>query len=368
MRTRNFIIPLTFLFFALLLEMPLISSTLNLQVIKGEVSVVEQGEVTKIYASDSSIVTYHAFDIKRKEKVEIILPSEDSRFYILIDSNQPTEVKNQFICNGQVYLFNPHGIYLDKEASLTGHSFYLIGAEPLCEDPSQNLHLTPSSGDIVNHGTVQAAKNIHLIGRHVVNSGLLQAEEEVKISDTQANKQLSILLTGEIIGKKVHIEALDGICEVYGRIDTKNKVSGEYGGSICILAQQIRLIGGYLDASGKFGGGTVHLGGNSNQIQTVTGVQRTSIDHCSLIDVSAITYGPGGEVVVWSRELTSFDGEIYAQGGQKGGDGGLVITSSQSQFGIYVGRVNVEASHGKTGLWVLEAFNQNQSENSTKGS
>lgn len=329
---------------------------MSLQVIKGDVSVVEHKEVTKIYASDSSVVTYHAFDIQGKEQIEIILPSKDSTFYLFIDSNHPTEIKNHLSSNGKVYLFNPHGIYLDKEAVLEAESFYLIGAEVLGNDPTSHLHLAPSSGDIVNHGEVRAQKDIHLIGRHIVNSGLLQAEEEVKLSDTQANKQLSILHTGKITAKSICLEALDGICEIYGQMDTKNRNEGQYGGSISIFAYHIRLIGAYLDASGKFGGGSVYLGSKVNDPKL--NVQRTTIDSLSLIDVSAITYGPGGEVVAWSKEMTSFDGEIYAKGGLKGGDGGLVITSSESQFGIYVGKVNVEAIHGKSGLWVLDPLEQ----------
>jgi len=58
------------------------------------------------------------------------------------------------------------------------------------------------------------------------------------------------------------LDAKEGICEIYGRIESKNSVDEQYGGSICVLGQHVRLIGAYLDVSGDFGGGSVNLGGN----------------------------------------------------------------------------------------------------------
>jgi len=59
-------------------------------------------------------------------------------------------------------------------------------------------------------------------------------------------------------------------------------------------------------------------------------------------------------VIAGSKELTSFDGEIYAKGGLKGGDGGLVVTTSQNNLGIYVGKVHIEAIAGEAGCWLLD--------------
>ncbi len=354
MRSKNFIIPIIFLVFALCMEVPLLSSVLNLQVIKGEVSVVEQGEVTKIYASDNSIITYNAFDIQAQEKIQIIQPSVDSTLVIQIDSNVPTEIKNNLSANGHVYIVNPHGIFIDKAARLEEGSFHLIGAELQTEDLIQNFNLAPSTGDIVNHGEIHSNNEVQLIGRHIVNSGTISATESIRITDTNAKDQLSILHTGHLKAKEVFLEAKEGICEIYGRIESKNSVDEQYGGSICILGQHVRLIGAYLDASGDFGGGVVNLGGEFAKKEKSFRAKRTSIDDTSIIDASAIVYGPGGEVIAESKELTSFDGEIYAKGGLKGGDGGLVVTTSQNHLGIYVGKVHIEAIAGEAGCWLLD--------------
>lgn len=352
MRLKNFILPLIFLAFALCLEVPLVSSTLNLQVDKGEVSVVEQGEVTKIYAADHSVISYNAFDVQGKEEIQIIQPSEEATLVIKIDSDVPTEIKNKVSANGRVYIVNPHGIFLDKKGFLCEGSFHLIGAELLMDEVSDHLNLTPSSGDIVNHGKISSKGKVHFIGRHIVNSGVVEANE-LRVSHTNAKGQLAILHTGIFKAKEVILEAKEGICELYGRIETKNKVQGQYGGSISILAKHVRLIGAYLDSSGDFGGGVVRLGSRFDKTSNYLAL-RTSIDQTSVIDASAVVYGPGGEVLAASKELMSFDGEIYAKGGMKGGDGGRVLTASENRMGTFVGKVDIQASSGQEGLWLCD--------------
>lgn len=352
-RIKNFIIPCLFLAFALCFEMPLIASAIQSKTQKGQAHITESESHTKIHASDKSVLSYSELDLQEGEKVEIIQPSEKSVCVILIDSKHPTQIKGQLSCNGTVYLVNPKGIYVDKAGEMIGHSFYLIGSTALSENLAEHFSIANATGDVVNHGRIECTRKLHLIGRHVVNSGSLQTKGVLKVSDTQAGQQVSILHTGEMRAKSVQLDSSEGICELYGRIDTKNADDNQYGGKISILGRQIRLIGAYLDASGKFGGGVVTIGCKNSPNGFSKEAKRTSIDNSSLIDASSITYGPGGEVTVWSKELTAFDGEIHAKGGLKGGDGGLVLTSSKNEFGIYVGKVYVTAAFGQAGCWIL---------------
>ena len=357
MRSKNFIIPLMCLLFAFCLEMPLASSSMSPQVIKGDVSLVEQNEVIKIHASEDSVVQYTSFEVKEGQEVKIIQPSAESILVITVNSNQPTRIKSKLSANGKVYIFNPNGIFIDKEAQVEKGSFYFIGSELLTESVVNGLNIVSTSGDVVNHGSINSIGQVHLIGRHVVNSGSIKATEQVKIAHTNAKDQLSILHTGSIQSKDVFIEARDGVCEIYGKIDAKNAIEDQYGGDICILGRQVRLIGAYLDASGTFRGGQINLGGGFEGKGNLFKAQRTSVDDATVIDASAIEYGPGGKVIVWSEELTSFQGEIFARGGRKYGAGGLVETSSLNHLGIFSGRVNVDAACGEPGQWMLDPSN-----------
>lgn len=357
MRSKNFIVPLMCLLFAFFLEMPLSSSSMNAQVVKGEVSLVEQKEVTKIHASDDSIIQYTSFEVKEGQEVKIIQPSKDSILVIKIDSSEPTRIRSKLSANGTVYLVNPHGIFLDKTAVVEKGSFHFIGSELLSDNVKEVINIKSATGDVVNHGQITSYGEVHFMGRHVVNSGLIDAQEKVKISHTNAKNQLSILHTGTIRSKDVFIEGRDGAVEIYGVIDSKNAIEQQYGGNICVLGQHVRLIGAYLDASGTFAGGQVNLGGDLEGNGPLFKATRTSVDNTSVIDASAIEYGQGGEVVLWSKELTSFQGEIFARGGRKHGAGGRVETSSLNQLGIYSGKVNVDAACGEAGIWMLDPSN-----------
>ena len=357
MRFKNFLIPLMCLLFAFFLEMPLSSSSMNVQTLKGEVSLVEHKEVTKIHASNDSVIQYNSFEVKEGEEVKIIQPSNESILVIQVNSDQPTRIKSKLSANGIVYIVNPHGIFIDKTALVEKGTFYFIGSELLTKSVKDALNIKATSGDVVNHGQIITQGEVHLIGRHVVNSGLIDAAEKVKISHTNAKNQLSILHTGTIKSKDIFIEARDGVCEIYGKIDAKNSIEQQYGGNICVLGQHVRLIGAYLDASGTFRGGQINLGGDFEGKGPLFKATRTSVDNTSVLDASAIEYGPGGEVVLWSKELTSFQGEIFARGGRKYGAGGRVETSSKNQLGIYSGKVNVDAACGEAGVWMLDPSN-----------
>ncbi len=353
MRIKNFLFPLACMLFAFCLEVPLSSSAMNTKVMKGDVSLVEQKEEIQIHASDGSIMDYKHFNVDEDQEVKIVQPSRGSILVIRVNSDQPTRIKSKISANGIVYLINPKGIFLDKSASLESGTFYLVGAELLTDPEHKVINIKQTCGDIVNHGHIESQGEIHLMGRHIVNSGTITAVEKVKMSHTNAKNQLSILHTGRIESKEIVIEAQDGTVEIYGHLVSKNAIEQQYGGRISVLGQHIHLIGAYVDASGTFRGGQVNLGGGREG--NLFKAKRTSVDSTTVIDASAIEYGSGGEVVVWSKELTSFQGEIYAKGGRKYGPGGRVETSSLNQLGIFSGKVNVGAVCGEEGLWLLHA-------------
>ena len=87
------------------------------------------------------------------------------------------------------------------------------------------------------------------------------------------------------------------------------------------------------------------------------------------IDASASSNGDGGKVVLWSDVLnpnsfTTVLGEIYAQGGPKQGDGGLVETSGRI-LNINQAKVSTIATAGSTGLWLLDPGNINITDSGT---
>lgn len=357
MRSKNFIIPLIFLAFALLMEMPLSSTASSVVVVQGDVKQSEADGIKKIEASNNSVIEVDSFDVAENQNVEIVLPDENSYIVIQVNSPNATEIKSHLKANGHVYIVNPHGIFLDKKAHLDQGHFHLIGSKLQTHDAHLAFNIAPTTGDIVNHGKISTSKSVSIYGKHVINTGEIHALEKITIKDTNAKNRLAFLHTGTLKSSFVYVEAKGGSCEIYGKIDAKNAIENQYGGKIQVLAHHVRLMGAYLDVSGDFAGGQVNLGGGFEGKGPLYKASQTSLDDTSIIDASAIKYGPGGQVVMWSDDLTTFNGEIYAKGGMNGGDAGRVETSSQNKLGVFSGKVNVEAKNGESGLWLMDPTN-----------
>ena len=72
-----------------------------------------------------------------------------------------------------------------------------------------------------------------------------------------------------------------------------------------------------------------------------------------MIKADALTFGNGGQVIVWGDEVSRFYGRISARGGSQGGNGGFVETSSKNILEAF-GSVDASAPRGSSGLWLLD--------------
>lgn len=156
-----------------------------------------------------------------------------------------------------------------------------------------------------------------------------------------------------------------GTLLVSGELDASGRTAGQHGGTIELLGSRVAVYGNaVIDASGDAGGGIVHIGGdfqganplvrNADQVMICANVQ---------IHADAVSYGDGGQVVVWSNDITRFHGLISARGGLFAGDGGLAEVSGLREL-AFTGRVDLSAPSGTMGsLWldplVIRIKNQN---------
>jgi filamentous hemagglutinin family protein len=127
------------------------------------------------------------------------------------------------------------------------------------------------------------------------------------------------------------------------------------GGEVTVTGADIALKDALVDASGATGGGTVLIGGDFQGQGDLARARTTSLDAASVVRADAKTQGDGGTVILWSDEITHFDGFISARGGQAGGDGGLVETSGKARL-LSTGLVDASAPNGKSGQWLLDPY------------
>ncbi|PZN26116.1 MAG: hypothetical protein DIU71_18910, partial [Proteobacteria bacterium] len=72
-----------------------------------------------------------------------------------------------------------------------------------------------------------------------------------------------------------------------------------------------------------------------------------------VIAADAGAHGDGGRIIVWSDEVTRFDGHLSARGGTSSGDGGFAEISGKQSL-ILTGTADLNAPHGGRGTLLLD--------------
>jgi len=188
-----------------------------------------------------------------------------------------------------------------------------------------------------NGGRVQlTAKTAGEVLDHAINlSGVAEAKS-VK------------MVNGEVV-----LDANEGTVEVSGKLIASGKQPGQTGGTVTVFGNAIYINNkAKIDVSGANGGGEVLIGGNAHGAGPERNASLVFVGSDTSINANALVNGNGGKVVVWSNDQTDFYGNITAQGGLSGGNGGWVETSG-GRLGFY-GYVDASAANGISGSLLLD--------------
>jgi filamentous hemagglutinin family protein len=277
----------------------------------------------------------------------------------------------------------------------------------------QNLNGEPNlfafdnaqAGTIINAGnlSVRRLQDITLLGGNVINTGQLKAPSGtislaavpnanlVRISKTGSLLNLEItpprtvdgqnlsinpldlptLLTGASpsietgltvspsgiqLGQGISIPTTPGTAIASGTINTSNPLAGFLGGAVNIFGDKVGLFSSTINTRGANGGGNVRIGGDYQGNGTVPNASQTLVSDDSSINANAIKQGDGGQVVVWSNQLTRFYGNITSRGGATVGNGGLIEASGKELL-VFTGSVDASAPNGQPGTLLLDPKN-----------
>ena len=364
--------------------------------------------------SQNMVANWNSFDIGKGNTVQFDQPSSSAVALNRVVGGGESQIMGNLKANGQVFLVNPNGVLFGEGASVSTSGF-VASTRDIKNDDFMNRRYTFSGGQktgaaIVNQGelTTNAGGYIVLAADRVSNSGtirtpggktVLAASERVTLQLDNGGL-MSAQVTGDVVNAlvenrglvsardgQVYLTALgrdmlmntvlnvsgvveasgmhrqegnivldggdSGVVHLSGALQADN-ASGQ-GGKVVVQGKNILLDkGSSITATGGQGGGEVYVGGGwQGKDSNIRNADKVVMQGGARIDVSATQQGNGGTAVLWSDSHTNFRGQISAKGGETGGNGGQVETSSHGNLQAF-GSVSAYAKKGKAGNWLLD--------------
>lgn len=354
----------------------LASGLQGMSVVHGTATMQVDGNKTTIRNSVNAIINWKQFNIDQNEMVQFLQESNNSAVFNRVTSDQISQLKGILDSNGQVFLINPNGITIGKDAIINTNGFTASTLDISNENiKARNFTLEQTKdkalAEIVNHGLITVGKDgsVNLIGGKVKNEGVISvnggsisllAGQKITISDiinptitySIAAPENEAINLGDIFAKggninvraanirnkgklsadsvskdksgNIILSAKEGEAEIGGVISAQNQQAK--GGKLMITGDKVTLkTGAVIDLSGKEGGET-YLGGDERG-EGKNGIQlakKTSLEKGSTINVSGKE--KGGRAIVWG-DIALIDGSINARGSDITKTGGFVETS-----------------------------------------
>ncbi|EHS3220441.1 filamentous hemagglutinin N-terminal domain-containing protein, partial [Escherichia coli] len=359
----------------------------------GSIQTPSGNQMNIIQNSQNMVANWNSFDIGKGNTVQFYQPNSSAVALNRVVGGGESKIMGNLKANGQVFLVNPNGVLFGKDASVSTSGF-VASTRDIKNDDFMNRRYTFSGGqkagaEIVNQGalTTNAGGYIVLAADKVSNSGTIRTPEgkTVLAAGERVTLQLdnggltSVQVSGDVVNALVEnrglISARDGqvYLTAHGRdmlMNTVLNVSGVVeaggmhrqdgnivldggdsgvvhlsgtlqadnasgqGGKVVVQGQNILLDkGSSITATGSQGGGEVYIGGGwQGKDSSIRNADKVVMQDGARIDVSATQQGNGGTAVLWSESFTNFRGQISAKGGENGGNGGQVETSSHGNL------------------------------------
>lgn len=236
----------------------------------------------------------------------------------------------------------------------------------------------PAATGVNNSGTIAAASaelkaaggNIYALainnGGVVRATGIVQKNGHIYLRADGGNIQNTGTLAaqnadgsgGAIVVDAGHNANNPATVTMSGTIDASGGSTGISGGTVEILGDNVGLFDNALvNVSGDAGGGTALIGGDLHGANAaIQDAQHAYIGQDAVIKADALGQGNGGEIVVWSDNVTRDFGSLSAQGGAAGGNGGFAEVSSKGDLD-FNGAVNLGATAGNGGTLLFDPLN-----------
>lgn len=137
------------------------------------------GTLTITAENFASFINWQQFNIGSGYEVRFELSQGDAaRILNRVVGNDPSDIHGRLSSNGFVFLVNPAGVTFHSGATLDAAGFYAAAGNISNEDfLNGDFHFTDLQGTVrvMPGALLEAEKVLHLIGKHVINEGMLKA-------------------------------------------------------------------------------------------------------------------------------------------------------------------------------------------------
>lgn len=362
--------------------------------------------------SPDGLNLFHGFDrfnLDQSERARFVVPAGVANVLGRVSGGEVSLINGQLQLmgsNADLFLLNPAGIIFGKEATLAlpgdflattadgflfnGGAFPALGSvdyASLVGEPTGLDFWVNAGGALVNSGNLAVAPGaaLALVGSRVMNGGnLVSPGGSVTLAAVPEGHYVRLSAVGSVLAydvasqplasgfKPLDLPALltepsvssatglvvnpDGSLQLAGagidvEIGTTLSTGAVIGEAVQLLGEQVGLLGGRVVASG----GDIWMGGNQEGGGPLPNARAVYVAPTATVTADAAGNGTGGNIIVWSEESSRIYGSVSARGGDQGGDGGFVETSSRGFLEVTPGP-DVSAALGNPGLWLLDPF------------
>ncbi|MCK9030417.1 filamentous hemagglutinin N-terminal domain-containing protein [Haemophilus influenzae] len=210
----------------------------NHKVVVGEADFSQTADkMTITQKKPTTQIEWHSFDIGKNKEVEFIQPSEHAVAYNRIIGGNASQIQGKLKANGKVYLANPNGVIITKEAEINVAGLFATtkDLEQISEKGNGNSNSyqftrktkdgqvpkegqVVTEGQVINKGKIKAKDFVVLNGDEVINEGEIDATNNGKVYLSSGDNFTFTLLPDSGISVALEDNAVRGIVKNEGII------------------------------------------------------------------------------------------------------------------------------------------------------
>lgn len=196
-----------------------------------------ENKMTINQTTPTTQINWESFDIGKNKEVQFIQPNANSVAYNRVTGGNASQIQGKLKANGKVYLANPNGVIITKEAEINVAGLFATtkDLEQISEKGNGNSNSyqftrktkdgqvpkegqVVTEGQVINKGKIKAKDFVVLNGDEVINEGEIDATNNGKVYLSSGDNFTFTLLPDSGISVALEDNAVRGIVKNEGII------------------------------------------------------------------------------------------------------------------------------------------------------